>query len=59
MKRITLGNNNAVKETLPVYTSQQTHFKLMMLFHEKQISVKTILVKKVLLSAVISGRHGR
>lgn len=59
MKRISLGNNNAVKETLPVYTSQQTDFKLMMLLYEKQISVKTILVKKVLLSAVFSGRHGR
>lgn len=59
MKRISLGNNNAVKETLPVYTSQQTDFKLMMLLYEKQISVTTILVKKVLLSAVFSGRHGR
>lgn len=59
MKRISLGNNNAVKETLPVYTSQQIDFKLMMLLYEKQISVTTILVKKVLLSAVFSGRHGR
>lgn len=45
MERITLGNNNAVKETVPVYISQQTDFKLMMLLHEKQISFKTILVK--------------
>lgn len=59
MKRISLGNNNAVKETLPVYTSQQTDFQLMMLLYEKQISVTTILVKKVLLSAVFSGRHRR
>lgn len=33
------------KKPFPVYISQQTDFKLMMLLHEKQISVKTILVK--------------
>lgn len=42
MERITLGNNNAVKEILPVYTGQQTHFKLRMIFHEKQVSGKTV-----------------
>lgn len=56
---ITLGNNNAVKETLPVYMSQETDFKLMRLLHGEQISVKKISVKKVSLSAVFSGRHGR
>lgn len=34
MKGNTIGNNNAVKDTIPVYTSMQADFKLVMLLHK-------------------------